>query len=322
MNSTLATALLVAALQIATTKSKTADTGPSDEETPRISKVANGTIIREQPTGTSGRLAILKEGETVRVIAKAEGDFWEVQYGDVHGFVHGLLLQETERDHETLSAPNASRDLGDSILIAAAERGDASLVVGALRDGSPIESRDGRGRTALIASSALGHLVVVRVLVAEGADVNAQDNDGWTALTFAEAEGYSKIVDFLLARGGKWRDLDGAADSAGGTAEATTDKSWDHEPALVYKPPPPSYPKKARNEMISGEVVLRIKVLTDGATELLGVIKPLLHCTQTAKENAVKWRWKPAEKDGEPFEAVGVITVTFDRYKRRVQGNR
>ena len=59
----------------------------------RLSIVSKNTVIRERPTGTSKSLARLDDGETVHIIGKAEGDFWEVQYGDVHGFVHDLLLQ-------------------------------------------------------------------------------------------------------------------------------------------------------------------------------------------------------------------------------------
>ena len=69
--------------------------------------------------------------------------------------------------------------------------------------------------------------------------------------------------------------------------------------------------------MISGEVILSIKVLTDGTTEVLDAIKPLLHCTRTAMENARRWRWKPAERDGDPVEAIGIITVTFDIFNQR-----
>ena len=86
---------------------------------------------------------------------------------------------------------------------------------------------------------------------------------------------------------------------------------------LLYKPPDPDYPARARKEMISGEVILRIKVRTDGTTEVLDVVEPVLHLTETAKENARRWRWKPAEKDGEPIEANGIITVTFDISKQR-----
>ena len=79
--------------------------GLPEEGEIRLSLVSKNTVIREQPTGASKSLARLDDGETVRIVAKAEGDFWEVQYGDVRGFVHDLLLQ---KDVPETSGPDES----------------------------------------------------------------------------------------------------------------------------------------------------------------------------------------------------------------------
>jgi len=71
---------------------------PSDGPQSRVLKVKRNTAIYEEPRVSSKRLARLSDGETVRVIGKADGDFWEVQYGDLHdlhGFVHDAKLNRS-----------------------------------------------------------------------------------------------------------------------------------------------------------------------------------------------------------------------------------
>lgn len=94
--------------------------------------------------------------------------------------------------------------------------------------------------------------------------------------------------------------------------------AWDIEPVVVYKPPDPEYPRTAREKMVSGEVILEVLVKRDGSTEVVGVIKSLPYgCVETAKENARRWRWKPALKEGKPVDAYGIITVTFDIFSQK-----
>ncbi len=87
---------------------------------------------------------------------------------------------------------------------------------------------------------------------------------------------------------------------------------WDIEPALVFQPPYPPYPDRAREKMVRGEVILEILVKLDGSTRVLKVIKSLPYCVEVAKEHAKLYRWKPALKDGKPMETWGTITVKFD----------
>ena len=87
---------------------------------------------------------------------------------------------------------------------------------------------------------------------------------------------------------------------------------YDVEPTLIYEPPEPPYPESARRRKITGEVMLQVLVKLDGTTEVLGVIKSGCRvCVETARKHALLYRWKPALKDGEPVEAIGVISVTF-----------
>jgi protein TonB len=89
---------------------------------------------------------------------------------------------------------------------------------------------------------------------------------------------------------------------------------WDIQPVLVFKPPAPVYPDRARERMVRGEVILEILVKLDGSTRVLKVIKSLPFCVEAAKEHARLWRWKPALKDGKPIETTGIITVHFDLF--------
>jgi TonB family protein len=186
----------------------------------------------------------------------------------------------------------AAQDTGE--LMAAAERGDAESVARALALGAPVDARDGDGRTALMVAATKGHLDVVRVLVHAGADVNVRTDDGLSAIGFAI--GIDDVTDYLRDNG--------------------AEESWDDEPELENKPELPTYPPEAREHKITGDVVLKIKVRRDGTTEVMEVITPLPYCTEAAREHALRWRWKAAEKDGQAVAAIGTITVHFDLYSR------
>ena len=66
--------------------------------------------------------------------------------------------------------------------------------------------------------------------------------------------------------------------------------------------------------MVRGEVLLLVLVKLDGTTEVVKVLKSLPYCVEAARENAKLFRWKPALKEGQPTEAQGVITVTFELF--------
>lgn len=113
-----------------------------------------------------------------------------------------------------------------------------------------------------------------------------------------------------------WGVGPGYGGGSGGGAYAPG--GYDVEPSLIYEPPEPPYPDSARRRRVSGEVMLQVLVKLDGSTEVLGVIKSGCRaCVETARRHARKYRWKPALKDGEPVEAVGVITVTFGLFSAR-----
>ena len=83
-------------------------------------------------------------------------------------------------------------------LISAAERGEILVVRKLLAEGVPVNSRDGRGRTALLAATQRNQVEIARLLINEGADVNAKDFIQDTPFLYAGAEGRIEILKLIL----------------------------------------------------------------------------------------------------------------------------
>jgi TonB family protein len=90
-----------------------------------------------------------------------------------------------------------------------------------------------------------------------------------------------------------------------------SEPSRDVDPQPVFTPPPPLYPYLAMKKGVSGDAVLKILVEPDGSTTILQVLARLPYCNVAAIDNAWKWRWKPATRDGKQVRAVGTISVNF-----------
>jgi ankyrin repeat protein len=86
-------------------------------------------------------------------------------------------------------------------LIAAAERGETLVVRRLLAEGTPVNTRDVRGRTALLAATQRNHVDVARLLINEGADVDAKDVTQDSPFLVAGAEGRIEILKLILAAG-------------------------------------------------------------------------------------------------------------------------
>jgi uncharacterized protein (TIGR02246 family) len=87
---------------------------------------------------------------------------------------------------------------------------------------------------------------------------------------------------------------------------------WDTDPVVEYRPPDPPTPAEARQNNVTGRVVMEILVRRDGSTEVVRVLEAVPHgCTEAAIESAKQWRWKPALRNGEPIEATGTIWMSF-----------
>jgi ankyrin repeat protein len=99
-------------------------------------------------------------------------------------------------------------------LLAAVERGDAQAVRLALAQGTQVDTRDVRGRTALLVATYGNHIEAARALIAAGADVNAKDDIQDSPFLYAGAEGRTEILKLALAAGANLKSVN----RYGGTA--------------------------------------------------------------------------------------------------------
>lgn len=71
-----------------------------------------------------------------------------------------------------------------------------------IEDGVPVDTRDGKGRTALMVAAAFGNVAAAQALIAHGADIHARDGlDGNQPLHFAAVAGRTEVAKLLLAKG-------------------------------------------------------------------------------------------------------------------------
>ena len=86
-------------------------------------------------------------------------------------------------------------------LVAAAEQGDLSALRRQLEAGTPVDTRDPRGRTALLAATHANQVDAARLLIERGADVNAKDSMQDSPFLYAGAQGRLAILMLTLAAG-------------------------------------------------------------------------------------------------------------------------
>lgn len=96
------------------------------------------------------------------------------------------------------------------------------------------------------------------------------------------------------------------------TAIARRNSSPDLSQAELLSAPRPAYTEEAREMRIQGDVVLRIRVATDGSVTVLEVVHGLGHgLDDSARKAAAQYRFKPARRNGSPIEQILTVTVTF-----------
>ncbi len=91
-------------------------------------------------------------------------------------------------------------------------------------------------------------------------------------------------------------------------------ESRERGPQAIYSPDP-EYPEGARKQKISGTVVLSLIVGIDGIPHDITVYKKLGYgLDEKALEAVRKWKFRPAVKDGQPFEKQIYVETTFRLY--------
>lgn len=77
----------------------------------------------------------------------------------------------------------------------------------------------------------------------------------------------------------------------------------------------PSYTEEARRAKLNGTVVLWLIVNRDGKVASVQILRPVgLGLDDHAVETVMKWQFKPARRDGEPFPVLVSAEVSFRLY--------
>lgn len=99
-------------------------------------------------------------------------------------------------------------------LLKAARENDTEKLSAALWAGTPVDSRDERGRTALLISTYANAVEAAEILIQRGADVNAKDDLEDSPYLYAGAEGKLEILKMTVAAGADLKSVN----RYGGTA--------------------------------------------------------------------------------------------------------
>ena len=99
-----------------------------------------------------------------------------------------------------------------------------------------------------------------------------------------------------------------AAPAANPEALATVD----FQPVEIISKPTPVYTEEARKLGIQGDVALSVIFLADGTIKLNGVVKSLGHgLDQAAEQAAMRIRFKPAKRAGQPTDFPATLRIEF-----------
>jgi TonB family protein len=83
-------------------------------------------------------------------------------------------------------------------------------------------------------------------------------------------------------------------------------------PAEILSKPVPTYTDEARAKRIEGEVLLEVVLEASGKLRVLKVVRGLGHGLDDAAVRAAEQiRFKPALKDGEPYDSTAVVHIIF-----------
>jgi TonB family protein len=86
----------------------------------------------------------------------------------------------------------------------------------------------------------------------------------------------------------------------------------DSSRAELLSSPLPAYTEEAKGLRIQGDVVLRLRVGTDGSATVLQVVRGIGHgLDESAQKSVAQYRFKPAMRDGVAIEQIVTITVAF-----------
>ena len=105
----------------------------------------------------------------------------------------------------------------------------------------------------------------------------------------------------------------GAATGSGARGAAVFSTGLgDSKPTLAYRPEP-AYPTFARRLGYEGRVVLHIQVMATGSVGAVQVERSSGYALldEAALESVKRWRFKPAQRGGQPVDATLLVPITF-----------
>lgn len=143
--------------------------------------------------------------DTVRVLVAAGADLrLPSQRDKISPIEHSRAKEHTEITQVLRAAMDADKPpkrRADQRLLAAAERGDATAAMLAVRAGADLETRDTRGRTPLLLAVTADQLEVARLLIYLGADPDALDDQHDTPWLVTGVTGSVDMLEVLLPAG-------------------------------------------------------------------------------------------------------------------------
>jgi len=235
---------------------------------------------------------------------------------------------------------DAADETGLTVLMQAAQDGDAKEIEKILSKKANLEVKDQYGWTALMYAVAAQDISKVMALLK--ADVNTTDNRGNTPLMLAAMGDKSEIVKLLLSNGANvnatnkkgatafsYAKVKGSSESvillekASETGIELSKSDIPDKIAPIDQPPTPinpnearpSYTKKAQQNLITGKVRLRILVGDNGTIKKIKVISGLPYgLSEEAVRAASRLKFTPAMNEGKPIEYWRATFMEFKIY--------
>jgi len=74
----------------------------------------------------------------------------------------------------------------------------------------------------------------------------------------------------------------------------------------------PKYPPALRNERVEGDVMLYAVIRKDGSVDSIQLVHGIDdQLDQNAMQALARWRFRPAERQGEPVELEAIVHIPF-----------
>lgn len=260
-------------------------------------------------------------------------------------------VQTAERLLDYGADINYRNIFGMTPLLIATQKGHYEMVELLLDQDANIEATSIIGKTPLLLALEFQHPDIANLLLEAGADVNQVDKYNHSPLTFAATSGYSDLVSALVEKGAdlnlKTKDdktaallaqerehmeivqflLDNGADTTGIVLPDTSSGEFEQlvDTTAYDEPPEPigglqaiqkrlRIPKRARDEGLSGTVIINVFVDNNGRVRETEVMESFddEDCNKAAERAIRNTRWRAAKVGRKNVEGWVTIPVEFN----------